>query len=299
MAPTEEEGKAATGGEPGDTEEPAAEEPSNKSETPAEELHGGPRRRKGRPSRSPGARRGNTGSGDPFEKVEQLMLKREFRQAEVVLNGRLGTDSEDDRAMHYLGVLLTEECRFAEAEVQFQGAFDRQEKLGKVNQATAFGLATVLTELGGTEKLLQGEALFRDCLENNMKQEADPGDTYRTFAGLAENFGRQKRWGEAAEAWTSVVKFAERMFGEDNERTKSHKAALARAERLGRLQWYFRGLLWVATGATVIWASWSFAQSGMAEALLGHIRALATPHGAGSLAEQEAAAAAAPTSGEL
>ncbi|CAK0868677.1 unnamed protein product [Prorocentrum cordatum] len=128
--------------------------------------------RRSRPGHSPGARRGAApdGADNPFEKVENLMKARDFRTAEAALRAMLKATPEDDRVMHYLGVLLTEECRYEEAETVFQGAFDAQEKAGKVNYATAFGLATVLTEIGGMEKLLQGEALFRDVLARAVEQ---------------------------------------------------------------------------------------------------------------------------------
>lgn len=267
---------------------------------------GVPRRR---PGHSPGARRGGTAAGDgadnPFEKVENLMKGRDFRTAEVTLRKMLKATPEDDRVLHYLGVLLTEESRYEEAETVFQGAFDAQEKAGKVNYATAFGLATVLTEIGGMEKLLQGEALFRDVLARAVEQEEGGiHETYSAFVNLADNFGRQKRWIESAEAWTSAVKLAERMFGEDHERTAAHRAALARAERLSRYQWWIRRVLWTVSIVVFVWAAWTLVRSGMLRAVVGHAAALVAPGLAGGTptagsVDGVLSGVSAPVSGEL
>merc|ERR550525_1138673 len=108
-----------------------------------------------------------------------------------------------------------------------------QEKLGKANYATALGLATALTEVGGTHKLLQGEALFRDFLHKAIEQEeGSVQETYTAFFSLADNFGKQKRWSESAEAWSSALAFAERMFGEKDQRTLHHRVSLERAQQL-------------------------------------------------------------------
>ncbi|CAL1131764.1 unnamed protein product, partial [Cladocopium goreaui] len=99
--------------------------------------------------------------------------------------------------------------RYQEAEEKFLQAWELQKKANKVNYATMFGLATVLTEQGESGKLLQAEALFHDFLEKAISQEEKGiAETYRGFIGLADNLERQKRWMEATHAWQQAVEMA-------------------------------------------------------------------------------------------
>jgi len=115
----------------------------------------------------------------------------------------------------------------------------------------------VLTEQGGVGKLLQAEALFRDCLVQAIAQE-EKGvlETYRAFTSLGENLGLQKRWGEAMEAYTQALELGNRMFGPEHERNLAQQAVLDRAKRLARIQKYMRGALWAGTAAVPVVCAW-------------------------------------------
>mmetsp|Transcript_50159 Transcript_50159/g.100949 ORF Transcript_50159/g.100949 Transcript_50159/m.100949 type:complete len:307 (+) Transcript_50159:81-1001(+) len=201
---------------------------------------------------------------DPMEDVMKLAEKREFDRAAAVLEAQLRRRPDDDQLMHNLGVILTEQRYWAEAEEMFTKAFDSQRASKKLNFATMFGLGTVLTEQGTTMKLLQGEALFRDCLQMAIEQE-EKGiqDTYRSFVSLAENLQQQKRWSEAAEAWKPCLELASRMFGETSERATAHKAALDRAERLAKYQRAMRMVMWGVTLATPVVLAWIWRRAGL------------------------------------
>merc|ERR1740139_1073152 len=144
---------------------------------------------------------------------------------------------EDPILLHNLGVVLTEVERYADAEDIFTQAFEAQKKAKRFNYATLFGLATVLTEQGGIEKLCHAEALFRDCLTRAMEQEEHGVfEAYRTFCSLAENLGMQKRWSDASDAWEQALDLGTRMLGPEHQRNQAHRAMLARAQKLARVQ---------------------------------------------------------------
>mmetsp|Transcript_675 Transcript_675/g.1767 ORF Transcript_675/g.1767 Transcript_675/m.1767 type:complete len:300 (+) Transcript_675:46-945(+) len=199
-----------------------------------------------------------------MEEVMKLAEKRELDRAASLLETELRRRPDDDQLMHNLGCILTEQCYWAEAEEMFNKAFDAQQKSGQLSFATMFGLGTVLTEQGTTMKLLQGEALFRDCLQRAIEQE-EKGvhDTYRSFCSLSENLQLQKRWAEASEAWKPAVELAERMFGETSDRAMAHKAALARAEKLAKYQRAMRIVLWGVTLATPVVLAWLWRRAGL------------------------------------
>jgi len=218
---------------------------------------------------------GNTATPkSPEEEAEEAAIMKEFMKladeqdfdgAAAVLRAGLKRRPEDDQLMHNLGVILTEQCSWLEAEDTFNNAFDIQQKSGKVSLATMYGLGTVLTEQGGTMKLLQGEALFRDCLEMAAKQEErGVPDSYRSFVSLCQNLERQKRWSEAVEVWRATCSLASGVFGEENDKTQAHKFALARAEKLARWQKGFRTVIWVITLAAPIACAWAWKRAGLA-----------------------------------
>jgi len=188
----------------------------------------------------------------------------QFDRATALLEAQLRRKPDDAELQHNLGVLLTEQCYWAEAEEMFTKAFDSQRKSGKLSFATMFGLGTVLTEQGETLKLMQGEALFRDCLQMAIeKEERGVTETYRAFVSLSENLQHQKRWSEAAEAWKPTVELASRMFGETSDKAIAHKASLARAEKLAKYQKAMRIALWGLTLATPVVLAWAWRRAGL------------------------------------
>jgi len=214
------------------------------------------------------AEEANNGNGkaqgaDPLDAVVQLMQKQEFSKAAKELERLLIKEPEDPVLLHNLGVVYTEQERFAEAEETFMNAFEAQKKVNKYNYATLFGLATVLTEQGGMGKLLQAEALFRDCLMKAIaEEEKGVFETYRTFTSLAENLGLQKRWKDATEAYEQAYELGRRMFGEEHERVVAQGAMVVRAKKLAKMQKYMRGALWVATAAVPIVCAWMWRWAG-------------------------------------
>lgn len=193
--------------------------------------------------------------------VLELMENAKFAEARQLLNEMLKENPGDSILLHNLGVAFTEEGRFLEAERSFTEAFEAQSKDKKVNYATMYGLATVLTEQAEMGKLLQAEALYHDFLEKAISEE-DKGipETYRGFCGLADNLEKQKRWAEAAEAWRHTVQLAKPMFGESHARTKEHELRLARAERLSRWQGKIRWGIWAVTLSVPAGLAWQWSR---------------------------------------
>lgn len=190
---------------------------------------------------------------DPLDHVVRLMQEQHFGRAAAMLQRMLKKTPDDSVLLHNLGVVLTEQSKWVEAEDAFMKAFEEQKKAGKLNYATLYGLGTVLTEQGGSGKLLQAEALFRDCLVKAIEQEENGVvETYRAFTSLAENLGLQKRWKEAAEAYEQSLALGTRMFGEGHDCNVAQSALLERARRLARLQKYMRIALWAGTAAVPV-----------------------------------------------
>jgi len=230
------------------------------------------------PSNEAGAN-GEAGGGDatvqmsPEEEAEEAAVMKEFMKcaeeqdfdrAAALLRDRLKRRPEDHELMHNLAVILTEQCSWLEAEEMFSNAFELQQKSGKVSLATMYGFGTVLTEQGGTMKLLQGEALFRDCLEMAAKQdEKGVLNSYRSFVSLCHNLEKQKRWPEAVEVWRATCTLASAVFGDENDKTQDHKFSLARAEKLAKWQKGFRTVLWVVTLAAPIACAWAWKRAGL------------------------------------
>jgi len=199
-----------------------------------------------------------------MKEVMNCAEKRDFERAAALLRDRLKKRPEDDQLMHNLGVILTEMNSWSEAEEMFNNAFEIQQKSGKVSIATMYGLGTVLTEQRETMKLLQGEALFRDCLDMAAKQEEKGvADSYRSFVSLSQNLERQKRWSEAIEVWRATCSLASAVFGDENDKTQAHKFSMARAEKLARWQKGFRTVLWVVTLAGPIACAWAWKRAGL------------------------------------
>eukprot|EP00439_Symbiodinium_sp_Y106_P072991 s1289_g13.t1 len=196
---------------------------------------------------------------DRLTPVLRMMEGGNFAAATKALLEMLKDDPNDAVVLHNLGVAFTEEGRYQEAEEKFLQAWEAQKNANKVNYATMFGLATVLTEQGETGKLLQAEALFHDFLEKAISQE-EKGipETYRGFVGLADNLERQKRWTEASQAWTQVLELATPMFGAGHERTVEHQLRLKRAERLARWQRNMRMGIWAVTLIVPVGFGWSW-----------------------------------------
>lgn len=199
---------------------------------------------------------------DNVSAVLKLMSGGHFEAARKELMKMLKENPNDAVVLHNLGVALTEEGRYQEAEEKFLQAWELQKKANKVNYATMFGLATVLTEQGESGKLLQAEALFHDFLEKAISQEEKGiAETYRGFIGLADNLERQKRWMEATHAWQQAVEMATPMFGASHERTIEHQLRLKRAERLSRWQRNMRMGIWALTLAVPLGFGWTWYRS--------------------------------------
>mmetsp|Transcript_50211 Transcript_50211/g.92756 ORF Transcript_50211/g.92756 Transcript_50211/m.92756 type:complete len:246 (-) Transcript_50211:90-827(-) len=203
--------------------------------------------------------------------VAELMQQEKFELAAAKLQLMSKKDPKDADVLHNLGVVLTEMKQFAEAEEVFANALELREKEGKVNYATVYGLATVLTEQGGEQKLLTAEALYRDFLVRAVEmEEKGVADTYRGFASLARNLELQKRWPQAAEAWSHTLQLSERMFGEESEVVASQRYSLARAERLGRYQGRLRTVMWVLTVTVPVVTAWYYGSGGRIADMLGY-----------------------------
>eukprot|EP00930_Biecheleria_cincta_P083337 TRINITY_DN72929_c0_g1_i1.p1 TRINITY_DN72929_c0_g1~~TRINITY_DN72929_c0_g1_i1.p1 ORF type:complete len:268 (+),score=76.68 TRINITY_DN72929_c0_g1_i1:65-868(+) len=198
---------------------------------------------------------------DALAPVLKLMEEAKFQEARQLLSEMLKDRPKDSILLHNMGVAYTEENRFLEAEESFTAAFEAQRENKRINYATMFGLATVLTEQGDMGKLLQAEALYHDFLEKAISEE-EKGipETYRGFCGLADNLERQKRWAEAAEAWRHTLKLATPMFGDSHERTKDHEHRLARAERLSRWQRNIRFGIWAVTLSVPAGLAWQWSR---------------------------------------
>lgn len=221
----------------------------------ADEAEGGApeKKTKSRRGRSPEEEK----EKDPMDSVIELMQGQHFGRAAAKLTHLLKSLPDDPVLLHNLGVVYTEQSRWAEAEETFMAAFEAQKKAGRLNYATLFGLGTVLTEQGGMGKFLQAEALFRDCLHKAIeKEEKGVLETYRAFTSLGENLGLQKRWAEAAEAFQQSLDLGTRMFGKEHERNIAQAAMLARAHRLARLQKWMRRALWAGTAAVPVICAW-------------------------------------------
>mmetsp|Transcript_36301 Transcript_36301/g.67525 ORF Transcript_36301/g.67525 Transcript_36301/m.67525 type:complete len:268 (-) Transcript_36301:33-836(-) len=203
-----------------------------------------------------------TEAEDRLAPVLKMMESGNMEAARKALMKMLKDDPNDAVVLHNLGVAFTEESRYQEAEEKFLQAWELQKSDNKVNYATMFGLATVLTEQGETGKLLQAEALFHDFLERAIAQE-EKGipETYRGFVGLADNLERQKRWTEASQAWTQVLELATPMFGQSHERTVEHQLRLKRAERLARWQRNMRMGIWTVTILVPLTFGWTWYRS--------------------------------------
>eukprot|EP00932_Pfiesteria_piscicida_P004149 SRR837773.14053.p2 GENE.SRR837773.14053~~SRR837773.14053.p2 ORF type:complete len:260 (+),score=125.69 SRR837773.14053:52-831(+) len=200
---------------------------------------------------------------DPMEPIVKLMEERDFVKAGAEITKLLKKKPDDAVLLHNLGVVYTEQEKWAEAEETFTEAFEAQKKAKFYNDATLFGLATVLTEQGGMGKLLQAEALFRDCLDRAIaKEEHGILETYKAFQALGDNLGRQKRWGEATEAYKQALDMGGRMFPEDHQQNRMGRAMLSRAQRLAKMQRYIRVALWTATAAVPIFCAWTWNKVG-------------------------------------
>eukprot|EP00933_Yihiella_yeosuensis_P040991 TRINITY_DN35426_c0_g1_i1.p1 TRINITY_DN35426_c0_g1~~TRINITY_DN35426_c0_g1_i1.p1 ORF type:complete len:286 (+),score=76.85 TRINITY_DN35426_c0_g1_i1:64-921(+) len=223
-------------------EEEKTEVEDKKAEEDTSTKRGRSRERKGSGDKE------NKEDQDPLNQVLLLMQDGKFEDSIEALNKMLEEKPQDSILLHNLGVAYTELGKWEEAEKAFTDAWEAQKVSKKVNYATMYGLATVLTEQGEMGKLLQAEALFHDFLEKAVAQE-EKGihETYRAFTGLADNLEKQKRWLEAAEAWRQSFELAKAMFGEESDRAKHHEHKLVRAERLSKWQRNIRIGLWSLT----------------------------------------------------
>jgi len=234
-----------------DVAEKETEVEAEAKEEEAKPKSSGPAKKSGKKGEEP----------DPLEEIVKLMEERNFGRAAAALTKLLKKNPDDPVVLHNLGCVYTEQEKWAEAEETFTAAFDSQKKAGRYNDATLFGLGTVLVEQGGMGKLMQAEALFRDCLDRAIaKEEHGIMETYRSFQALGECLGAMKRWGEAVEAYKQGLDMGLRMFAEDHPRNQASRAMVARAERLARLQKYMRIGLWTATAAVPVFCAlmWNY-----------------------------------------
>mmetsp|Transcript_65316 Transcript_65316/g.156138 ORF Transcript_65316/g.156138 Transcript_65316/m.156138 type:complete len:241 (-) Transcript_65316:82-804(-) len=194
-----------------------------------------------------------------MQAVADLMEQEKFELAAAKLKLMSKRDPKDADVLHNLGVVLTELKEFPQAEDVFAKALELRENEGKVNYATVYGLATVLTEQGGEQKLLTAEALYRDFLARAVElEEKGVADTYRGFASLARNLELQKRWGQAAEAWEHTLQLSERMFGEESEIVVDQRYRCARAKKLGKYQKGLRTVMWILTVTVPVVTAWYY-----------------------------------------
>lgn len=199
----------------------------------------------------------------PLEEALGFMAKEKFAEAAQVLEKLLkplSKEEKDNQCLHNLGVCYTELGAWAEAEEAFWDAFERCAKDDLNVFKTMYGLASTLTAQDDSCKLVQAEALLRDLLDKAMHQEGCVEDIYRSFVLLAENFGRQKKWADAAQCWESAVQMGINIFGEEHEMVSKHRLSLARAQKLGRWQGRLRIVSWtVCIGVPLLFAYfWHF-----------------------------------------
>lgn len=242
--------------------EPEAEKPEEEDRSRATNKQQ-PRPGRGRSGEKTVSR--STGvDADVLDKVLAMMEAQQFNKAAAKIQQLLTKHPEDPILLHNLGVVYTEQGCFADAEEVFLKAWDAQKKENKVNYATMYGLATVLTEQATTPKLLQAEALFHDFLAKAIAQE-EKGvtETYQALTGLADCLEKQKRWAQACEAWQASVELGCNMFGENSKIMIAHKEKLARAERLSRYQKVMRFLLWTITVCAIAYTFYVWYQAGM------------------------------------
>jgi predicted Zn-dependent protease len=200
-------------------------------------------------------------TGNEFDKVIELMKANKLDDAADKLRELLTKTPDDHILLHNLGAILTEQCKWTEAEEIFQKAFELQRKDKKLNEATMFGLATVLTEQATQQKLMQAEALFRDVLvQATSGEEHDFWMSYRAFISLGENLGAQKRWSDAVEVYKHAYELGVKMYGEENDRNKHLKEVMARSQKLARMQKW----MWVGkTLAIPVIGAWMWHKYGL------------------------------------
>lgn len=223
-----------------------------------------PRPGRGRSGDKTKGRSGDSVETEVLDKVLAMMEAQQFDKAAAKIHQLLAKHPEDSILLHNLGVVYTEQGCFADAEDVFMKAWDAQKKDNKVNYATMYGLATVLTEQGTTPKLLQAEALFHDFLAKAIAQE-EKGvtETYQALTGLADCLERQKRWAQAVEAWGASLELGTNMFGESSKIMVAHREKLSRAERLSRYQKVMRFFLWGITLCIIAYTLYCWYDAGM------------------------------------
>mmetsp|Transcript_65657 Transcript_65657/g.182696 ORF Transcript_65657/g.182696 Transcript_65657/m.182696 type:complete len:256 (-) Transcript_65657:120-887(-) len=186
------------------------------------------------------------------------------------LTRRLQAKPEDSAVLHNLGAVLSEMGHFEEAEERFLQAAEVMKKDNKASEATMYGLAMAMNQQDTMPKLMQAEAIFRDLLERALaKGEKGVMDMYRAYVSLAMNFEKQKRWKEAAMAWSAAVQLASNMFGPEHEGVLKQRAALMRAERLAKWQRIIRTGMWSVTIGVPVFAAWFTGRFETAWAFLG------------------------------
>lgn len=244
-----------------------AEPVEEKAESKEEERSRSTEKQQPRPGRGRSGEKVATRKGvdpDVLDKVLSLMEAQQFNKAAAKIQQLLTKHPEDSILLHNLGVVYTEQGCFADAEEVFLKAWDAQKLDNKVNYATMYGLATVLTEQGTTPKLLQAEALFHDFLAKAIAQEErGVTETYQALTGLADCLEKQKRWAQAVEAWQASVELGTNMFGADSKIMLAHQDKLARAERLSRYQKVMRVFLWTITFCAIAYTIWVWYKAGM------------------------------------
>mmetsp|Transcript_2275 Transcript_2275/g.2992 ORF Transcript_2275/g.2992 Transcript_2275/m.2992 type:complete len:320 (-) Transcript_2275:147-1106(-) len=261
-APAPEEEKEAAKEEATETtqaEEEGKEEAAEKADEAKEKAAPKEESKKGSSKDSKGKKNGKAAAEevDPMDAIVEMMEERQFPRAAAELSKLLKKNPEDPIMLHNLGCVYTELEKWEPAEEAFTQAYEAQKKDGKYNDATLFGLATVLAEQGGMGKLLQSEALLRDCLDRAIAKE-DHGimETFRSFQALADCLGKQKRWGEASEAYEQAFRMSSHMYPEDHACNKQGKFLLERSQRLAKIQKMIRIGLWTATAAVPIFCAY-------------------------------------------
>eukprot|EP00746_Dinoflagellata_sp_MGD_P082667 gnl/MRDRNA2_/MRDRNA2_32836_c0_seq1.p2 gnl/MRDRNA2_/MRDRNA2_32836_c0~~gnl/MRDRNA2_/MRDRNA2_32836_c0_seq1.p2 ORF type:complete len:239 (+),score=70.47 gnl/MRDRNA2_/MRDRNA2_32836_c0_seq1:73-789(+) len=193
---------------------------------------------------------------DVMAEVSRLMEEEKFGEAAICLDKALAEHPDDGCLKHNYAVVLNEMGKYDKAEMLFWEAFENEKKKDCINWATMWGLATVMTAQQNMPKLLQAEAILKDCIQHYHKQEdSDEAviNLYKCFVLLGKNLVKQKRDKEACEALQTTIQMGERLYGDQNHKAVlEHRKDLEEAGRRAGFRMLLHGSFWVVAAAVPI-----------------------------------------------
>lgn len=193
---------------------------------------------------------------DVMAEVQKYMTEERYDKAAICLDEALQKNPEDGTLKHNYAVVLNEMGRYDKAEALFWDAFEEEKKNDCINWATMWGLATVMTAQQNMPKLLQAEAILKDCIQHYHKQ----GDTdeavinmYKCFVLLSQNLVKQKRDKDAMESLQTTVQMAEKLYGDENhEAVQKHRQMLAECGKRASWRMLLYGGFWAVAIAVPV-----------------------------------------------